>query len=198
MKLIDIVPLEKGKVKIEFDSAQDLVLYKSELCKLALEKQTELQEDVYNQIYYGIIGKRVTKRAMHLLEKMDRTEEQLRKKLMEGDYPSELVENAIAYVKSYHYIDDERYAHTFVRLNQERKSKARIRQDLLSRGVAEDLIDRALDADETDQGILIQKLLEKKQYNPETATLKDAQKMYRFLLRRGFLHSEIMHALHKG
>ncbi len=198
IKIIDIIPQEKGKVKISFDSADDIVLYKSELRSLALEEQMELEEDTYHQIYYEIVGKRVTKRAMHLLEKMDRTEVQLRKKLMESDYPQELVERAIAYVKSYRYIDDERYANTFVRLNQERKSKARIRQDLLSRGVASHLIDNALSEDETDQEVLIAKLLEKKQYDPDTATLKDAQKMYQFLMRRGFLHSEIMHALHKG
>lgn len=197
IKVTNIVPLEKGKVKIIFDNAQDFVLYQSELRQLALEEQMELEEDAYQQIYYDVVGKRVTKRAMHLLEKMDRTEEQLRKKLTESDYPQELVERAITYVKSYHYIDDERYAHTFARLNQDRKSKARIRQDLLSRGIARHLIDDALLEIETDQESLIEKLLEKKQYDPDTATMKDAQKMYQFLMRRGFLHTEIMHVLHR-
>lgn len=172
------------------------MLYKGEVKKLALEGQMQLDDEVYQHIYYDIVGKRVTKRAMHLLEKKDRTEEELRKKLMMGDYPPELVENAIAYVKSYHYIDDERYARTFVRLNQERKSIARLRFDLSARGIAKDIIEIALEEEnETEPEDLIRRLLEKKQYDPKQASLQDKQKMYRFLMGRGFSCNEIKHVL---
>ena len=43
--------------------------------------------------------KRARMRAMKLLEMSDRSEEALRKKLADGGYPEEIVENALSYVK---------------------------------------------------------------------------------------------------
>ena len=196
MVITNIEPCEKGKVKIFFDSAKPLLLYKGEVKKLLLKDHMQIDNREYYRIFYDIVGKRVIKRAMHLLEKKDRTEEELRKKLIQGDYPEELIENAIDYVKSYHYIDDERYARSFIRLNQERKSAARLRQDLLARGIAKDVIEIALEEEnEMEPEELIRKLLEKKHYDADRASLQEKQKMYRFLMSRGFQYSEIMHVL---
>ncbi len=127
---------------------------------------------------------------------MDRTEEQLRRKLLEGQYPEELADEAVAYVRSYRYIDDERYARTFIRLNQERRSAARMKMDLLAKGVAADIIEAALEEElETAPETLIQRLLEKKHFEPQAADARETARMYQYLLRRGFRSQEIMHVL---
>ncbi|MDE7354562.1 MAG: recombination regulator RecX [Acetatifactor sp.] len=198
MVITQIIPLEhsKGKVRVSFDCADDLILYRGELRGLGLKEQMQVNNELYEKMYHEIVGKRAVKRAMHLLEKMDRTQEQLRKKLSECGYPQELVEEAIAYVKSYRYIDDERYAKTYVRLNQEKKSAGRMKMDLLAKGVAQEVIARALaEENETAPETLIQRLLEKKKFDPAAATPKETAKMYQFLLRRGFSGNEIMHVL---
>ena len=61
---------------------------------------------------------------------MDRTEHQLREKLRASEYPEEVIEEAIEYVKSFHYIDDERYAETFTRYKKEKMSRQQIKQKL--------------------------------------------------------------------
>lgn len=198
MTITEITPLAHGKEKVQvsFDCAQDLILYQSEVRRLGLHGQMEVSKELYEKIYYDIVGKRAVKRAMHLLEKMDRTQEQLQKKLSESGYPQELVEEAIAYVKSYHYIDDERYAKTYVRLNQEKKSAGRMKMDLLAKGVAQEVVARALEEEnETEPETLIKKLMEKKKFDPASAAPKETAKMYQFLLRRGFSGTEIMHVL---
>ena len=168
MIITQIIPLTAKKVQLCFDCAEPLVLYKNECQSLALEEQAEIDNGLYQTIFYNIVGKRAVKRAMHLLEKMDRTEWQLRKKLEEGQYPPQLIDKAVEYVKSYHYIDDERYARTFVRIQQAYRSTGRMRMDLLSKGIAREIVDRALEEEnETPQGELIQKLLAKKAYNKE-------------------------------
>ncbi len=63
--------------------------------------------------------KRAKLRAMHLLTAMARTESGLREKLRQGMYTEDVVDQAIAYVKSFGYIDDYKYAEQFV---QSRKS----------------------------------------------------------------------------
>ena len=198
MIITAISPLDhgKGKAQVSFDEKEALILYISEIKKLGMEEQMFVSEELYHRLFYEIVGKRAIKRAMHLLEKMDRTEQQLRKKLLEGGYPNELVEEAIAYVKSYHYIDDERYARTFIRLNQDRRSIGRMKMDLFAKGISSDTIDRAINEEyETLPETLIQKLIEKKNFDPDTATRQETAKMYQYLFRNGFSRDEIMHVL---
>ncbi len=198
MIITAISPLDhgKGKAQVSFDEKEALILYISEIKKLGMEEQMFVSEELYHRLFYEIVGKRAIKRAMYLLEKMDRTEQQLRKKLLEGGYPNELVEEAIAYVKSYHYIDDERYARTFIRLNQDRRSIGRMKMDLFAKGISSDTIDRAINEEyETLPETLIQKLIEKKNFDPDTATRQETAKMYQYLFRKGFSRDEIMHVL---
>ena len=53
-------------------------------------------------------------KALRLLERMGRTEAQLREKLLQAEFDSEMVEKAIAYVKSFGYINDERYVRNYI------------------------------------------------------------------------------------
>ncbi len=73
---------------------------------------------------------KATKKAMGLLQHMDRTEWELRSKLEQAGFSEEAVEAAIQYVAGYHYIDDKRYAKRFVEIYRESRSMRRIRQDL--------------------------------------------------------------------
>ena len=108
--VVTVEQLSKGKRRLHLDNGEVWVLYSGELRTCSLAEGTELTQIQYEQIRHDIIGKRAKKRAMHLLEKMDRTEQELRRKLLESEYPEDLTEEAIAYVKSFHYIDDARYA----------------------------------------------------------------------------------------
>ncbi|WP_406544566.1 regulatory protein RecX, partial [Pseudobutyrivibrio sp.] len=83
-----------------------------------------------------------------------------------------------------------------IRFYMESRSKRRIQQDLMNKGIKSDVIERALEdeytCDETDQ---IQRLLEKKAYNPDEATYEQKAKMYRFLAGRGYSSEAINRAL---
>ncbi len=135
------------------------------------------------------------KKAMQLLERMDRTEQNLRKKLEEKEFTPDEIEDAIAYVKSFHYLDDVRYATTYVRFHGASKSRTRLFQDLLQKGVdkdtAQDAIEEAYEGDEDAQ---IRQLLEKKHYDPEMDR-KEKQRIYAFLMRHGFPTSKILRAM---
>ena len=73
------------------------------------------------------------KKAMSLLKYMDRTEWQLRDKLSLKGFSEGAIEEAIEYVKSFHYLDDYRYAVHFVEFHHEPRSRQRLRQDLYQR-----------------------------------------------------------------
>lgn len=200
LQVVSVVLKEKRRVAIRFDNGVEVTLYRSELRGLPLQEGTLLTqegsyipEELYHRILTEVVGIRARKRALFLLEKMDRTEHQLYDKLRQNGYPEECVQNAVDYVKSFHYIDDLRYARTYVRYHQQKKSRQRLKMDLLQKGVAKDTIERALEeefvSDERDK---IRALLEKRRYDYRTKDAKEQQRMYQFLLRRGYKSSDIL------
>ena len=74
--------------------------------------------------------RRAKLRALHLLTAMDRTEAQLREKL-QASYNEEVVEAAVEYVKSFGYLDDERYVKVYIESKSRTKSRKQIEQELI-------------------------------------------------------------------
>lgn len=192
----EVIPREKGRTSIRFDNGMEVLLYKGEVRKLGLQEQTVISREKYDEIIYEILGTRAKKRAMFLLERMDRTEHQLRDKLMQNGYPAVCVDLAIDYVKKYHYIDDLRYATNYISYQQKRKSRQKLKIDLLTKGIDKNVIEQALDeAFDSDEQIKIRQLLEKKHYDPKECERKEKQKTYQYLMRRGFKGSDILHVM---
>lgn len=188
--------LPGGKLQFSFDNGMTFALYASEARRFRLKEDAGITEEDFRSLLDEVIGKRAKKRAMHLLERMDRTEAQLRQKLEEGGYPQICIDSAIAYVKSYHYVDDYRYACVFVRGSQEKMSRRQIRMKLMQRGVGVDLIERALQeeyaGDETEQ---ISALLVKRHFIPGKSDEKEFRRTYQYLMRRGFQSGDILKAM---
>lgn len=206
IEITAVRPLEKGRVQILFENGIQIALYRSELRELsASESRLLLSEgacipaELYHKVVTGIVGLRAKKRAMFLLERMDRTEHQLYDKLKQSGYPESCIEDAIAYVRSYHYIDDLRYAKQYIRLGQQKKSRQRLRMDLMKKGVLRDVIERALEEEFcSDERRKISELLEKRHYDYDGKDRKEQQRMYQFLMRRGYKSSDIMAVMRCG
>lgn len=197
MLITQISELDKKRMRIRTEEGDSFVLYKGEVRRYGLREEEELPADIYEEIRNEILIKRARKRAMFLLEKMDRTESQLRDKLRQGFYSEDIIEDAISYVKKYHYIDDNRYASTYVRCQKERKSQRQIQMDLMQKGIDREVIAQAIEEEyesETEQE-LIMKWIEKRHYSIENSDIKEKQKMYQFLMRKGFRSEDILHIL---
>lgn len=197
MLITQISEVDKKRMMIHTEEGVTFVLYKGEIRRFDLKEGQELANEVYEEIRTDILIKRARKRAMFLLEKMDRTESQLRNKLRQGFYGEDLIDDAVAYVKKYHYIDDNRYAQTYVRYQKERKSKRQIKMDLMQKGVDREIIEQAIEMEygaESEQE-LIMKWVEKRKYKIGNSDVKEKQKMYQFLMRKGFRSEDILHIL---
>ncbi|MCI8484592.1 MAG: regulatory protein RecX [Lachnospiraceae bacterium] len=197
MQIVQISEIDKKRIRISLEDGRKFALYRGERKKLSLEEGGEISEEQYEEICSEILVKRARRRTMHLLEKMDRTEQQIRVKLQQGYYPEAVIDNAITYVKEFHYLDDLRYAQNYVRSQRERKSQRRIQMELLNKGIKKELIAQAVEEEyqqEQEQGLIL-KWIEKKGYSGEKADLKEKQKMYQFLMRKGFRSDDILHVL---
>jgi len=145
MYVTKIEPVTKTKYKVFIDGQFAFVLYKGELSRYHIAQDTEVDERLVSQILSEIVLKRAKLRAMHLLTDMDRTESQLRTKLKQGLYPDDIIEQAMAYVKSFGYVEDENYARRFVLSRQNSKSKKEIYASLCQKGVAKETIDKVME-----------------------------------------------------
>ena len=196
-----IEDLDKKRSKVYLDEEFAFVLYKGELSQYHIFLGNTIEEKVYQKILNEILSKRAKKRCLNLLQKKTYTEYQLRKKLKEGFYPDELIEEAVEYVKSYHYIDDYRYACEFIFYHKDTESRKKIEEKLRKKGISQEVLQRAQD-DSYDDGEeenvelnLAIKLLEKKHYNQEIMETKQKQKLFAFLSRKGISISTIKKAM---
>ena len=135
------------------------------------------------------------KKAMSLLKYMDRTEWQLRDKLAVKGFSEEAVDGAIDYVKSFHYLDDYRYAVHFVEIHQEQRSRQRMRQDLYQKHVPEEYIDLALESVCENDDIALQNALRKITKGETEFSYEEKQKIAGKLYRKGFRLGDIKRML---
>ncbi len=201
MQVTGIVPIDKKRSRIYIDEEPAFILYKGELRQLGINEGEEMSEVTYGEITERILPKRAKLRAMNLLKSRTYTEKQLRDKLKDGEYPENIIEEAIEYVSSYNYINDRRYAEEYIRIHLTDKSRMRIKQDLIGKGISSETIAEAFD-NCTEEGFVIdevsqaEKLLQKRGYTPgPDPDPKEWNKQYAFLARKGFSSEIIRKAL---
>lgn len=200
MIVTGIEEMTKSRSRVFLDGEFAFVLYKGELRRYHVKCGEELSKTDEELILSEILPKRARRRAMNLLLKKDYTTAKLREKLREGGYPERVVENALDYVSAFHYTDDLRYALDYILCHQEDRSKRRIEQDLKGKGVPQDIVEKAWeqweqDGGEQDELGMIKKLLRKRGYDSENASVAERQKEYAFLMRKGFSSENIRKAV---
>lgn len=193
MEITKIQALTKQKYRIFLDGESAFAVYKGELSRYHLEEGAVLPPEVYEELVNRVLKKRGTLRAMHILERTDKTEAQLRRKLEESEYPKEAVESAIAYVTSYGYLDDRRYAEHYIEWKKQGKGKARLKMELVQKGISREIIEEVLES--TDFGEtreMIRQIILKKRKTDIPMNEKEKQRIYGFLMRKGFSSSDIL------
>ena len=190
--------VSKNRYKVEVDGEFAFVLYRRELSHYQIREECEVSEESFEQIKKEVIIKRAKLRAMHLLNDMDRTESQLRTKLRQSCYTEDVVEAALAYVKSFGYIDDLDYAKRYIQNRQNQKSKRELYAQLVGKGIERELIELAMEecyTGEDDEIEAIRRLAAKRKYHFRDATIEEQQKQMAYFMRKGFSYENIRRAL---
>lgn len=190
MTVTGILEHSKGKYKIFLNDAFAFVLYKGDLRKYDISEGKELSDTDIDNIKNEVLIKRCRIRSLYLLKSRDYTEQSLRNKLKEGLYPMDVIDDSIEYVKSYRYIDDKRYAASFVRMHAQNDSRTKIAMKLKEKGVVAEYIEEAFAEYEDEYGNpeaeQLHKLLGKLCPNPSELDYAGRQKLFARLYRRGY------------
>ena len=198
MIITDLEPITKTKVKVFIDEEFAFVLTNAELAMLERSAGSASADALYTHITKELLLKHAKLKAMNLLKARDYTESGLRDKLKADFYPPFLIDEAIRYVKSYHYIDDARFIDNFCRLNKDTMSRQMLIFKLKQKGAPSELISEYMDSLETDSRPQLLRLIKSKCGGSIRETLAEAgkkQKLMGFLLRKGYTYSEIKEAL---
>lgn len=166
------------------------MLYNGEICRMHMTEGEELADEVYSGQLVPMLTKRAKERLVYILKSADKPENELRRKLREGCYPEEAIEEAVAWAKGKHYIDDERYVENYIRYHSEGKSRKKLLYDLQTKGLDKKLILNMLDEYEVDEDAQIEAELKKKHYSPDMDA-KEKQKIIAALTRKGYSWSAI-------
>ena len=196
MLVTKIQAVTKQKYRIELDGQPAFVIYKGELSRYGIKEGQEIPGPVYQELVGQVLTKRAKLRAMHLLESMDRTRAELERKLQAGEYPRDAVEAALAYVESFGYLDDRRYARHYVECKKEGRGKARLKMELAQKGVDRSIIEEVLEEAELDDcRDTIRELVRKRRRGSGSMDDRERQRIYGYLMRKGFSSSEILSVL---
>jgi regulatory protein len=138
---------------------------------------------------------------MRLLENMPRTERQLFDKLKAAQFSEEAIADAMAYVKSYGYVNDLRYAEQYLLSRMHSKSRQQLFVALAGKGIdrhtAQIAWDEVTELEEPDERAMIRRDILKKADPGSEIDEKVLRRLYGYFGRRGFRTSDVTSVLNE-
>ncbi|MDT5293166.1 MAG: hypothetical protein QOJ76_46 [Acidobacteriota bacterium] len=147
---------------------------------------------------------RTLQRAVKLLAAKPRSMAELRERLLEKEWTSEeAADYALAKLKEYGYLDDERFAFGFAsyRVRQKPVGRQRLARDLQTKKIPKETADAALELvyQETPEEELIARAIEKRvRLRGRPSTRQETKNLYDHLLRRGFSYDLIINKVREA
>ncbi len=185
--------IDKKKKKVIFEGGEtSLYLYNSEVRKYHVVEGQEIDPEDLEELM-ATIYKRAKLKAMDLLKRSDKTEQELRTKLKKSNFNDDAVNIALDYVISYGYVDDYRYTSNYIRMKKTQKSKRALEFDLSSKGISREIINSCMEEEfhYEDETEAIKKQIRKKVNNLACLEEEKKQKIIASICRKGFSYDKI-------
>ena len=207
-KMIRIIKIEqqtgnKRRYLITFNSDYSVEVSEDILVKFRLNPGKKLDDNLLEEIISEEEQGKANAYALRLLSYRERSEYEITQKMKEKGYANSIVENTMNFLKQNQYVDDKQFAAAFVenRLNKKNRGRTLIKQELYSKGVSKEIIQKTVDEymDPDQEYAMAMEISEKKL----KTTFKDHnkkekyQKLGLFLQRKGFNYEIISKILNK-
>ena len=113
--------------------------------------------------------------------------------MKDGLYPDDVIQAAVEYVKGFHYIDDRRYAMSFIESHAGNLNGKQILDKLRIKGIAPALAQECYQSFQEENGNLEYEILRtqmeakiKRMPDPAAMDYKERQKLFASFYRKGF------------
>ena len=204
MKITRIAKKDSANVIIEFDNGEPLFLSVEIFMKSGLRKNDEISEDRFlflvreNKIFY------IKQRAFRYLGRRLHAKSELKTKLLQKRYESDLIDKVMNELESKNYINDEEFAKVFAgeKIKNKQWGLTKVKAELIKKGIKTDILSKVLsdvisDEDNYKNALIIG---EKKLRTLKTRGLDNQgykKKLITFLKSRGFEYDIIKNVCDK-
>ena len=156
--------------------------------------ETEI-EDVVGERLYSVIYEKAFSKYASLLAGAEYCSMGIRRKMKEKDYPEDIIDSVIDALYKERYLDDKRFAESYIRSYARTKSRELIVRELEFKNIGGDwlydILDEVYDDESLSKDDVIKSLLEKKFRNQDLSDPKVKMRAANFLIRKGFSFGDI-------
>jgi regulatory protein len=196
---MQIIALKKtGKdVHIVFESGEELVLRYELYVKNGLRKGDNLDDDKIDLINRENKIFLAKERAFNILSKRNNSTGEIKRKLIQRKFDKDTAESVVNELAASGFLNDEQFAKEYVeeKLKLNAVGLNKICSELYSKGINKGIIESVLseksDADEYENAIKLAAKKMKSSVIKNVEAKKQKQKLYSFLLSKGFDYSTI-------
>jgi regulatory protein len=186
------------RITIRFDEGTD-VLVGTEVCvQYGLRPGVDLTDSQLTEILHAEAHRDCLESAVRLLSYRQRTEAELRDRLLKKKMSAEVVAETIERLLSAGLLDDTQFARNWVETRDQRAPRSRrlIAQELRARGVARPVIERETAA--LDENHAAYRAAERRAQTLSGSSYADfRQRIGGLLLRRGFGYETVRETVHR-
>lgn len=182
----EVIQKTDKKSLIVTDCGLKFCLYNKEIKDFNIREGCTVDDIAFQKIN-RILSHRALKYCVKLLEGKDYSIFCLKNRLKFKYYTDEAIEFAVNKLIEAGYLDDESFARNYYELKKQSFGVRRIKNELMKNGISENIIDDVLSNEEDfiDTMALIKKYAISKNFDLETADMKEKNRFYRFLVRKG-------------
>lgn len=199
MRILSIEKISGTRRQIIPDEGEAFCLSVRDVRFWGLEEDMEISQDLGEEIRRRL-EEDCMRRCGALLSSRDYSRQRLLDKLAGAGFPGEVARRALQKLEEAGYVDDARYADTFIRSHIKDRSARRIREDLLRRGIPEPAVREAFErfreekSPEEEELGQIRTWLERKGRPDRSPDFRVRQKAMAALGRKGYAPETIRRA----
>ena len=188
---------KKHLTAIVLSDGREILLDNDTCTDFCLKQEAEITEEKLEELIYDSEYRRAKSRALWYLDRADRTEKGLYRKLCEAGFDKKASAAVVARFVEVGLLDDRRFAENFAeRCKDANISPRETVRRLYEKGISYDMAKETVSETETDEETQIRVLIEKK-YARKLELENGAEKVYAALIRKGYSFSAVRNVLKK-
>lgn len=167
-----------------FSNGEELTFSAEELCAFHIRESREYSQEEYEELILKVMCQRAKTKVMPYVIFSKKTEKQVYDKIIENGFSEQVAETLTEELADKGYIDDREYCRSYMKKALDKGlSTQKIVWDLRSKGVNQACAEEILQDFSPDEVAFAKNALNKKL---RTGGEKDYNKLYGFLVRKGF------------
>ncbi|GAA0826009.1 recombination regulator RecX [Clostridium tertium] len=196
---IEVQKRNKERVNIYIDNEYSFSLSNELVYKEGLKTNENIDLEKIKSIAKEDDYIKCKNAALKIVEKSYKSEKELKNKLLLKGYDNLTIDKTLNFLKEYNFLSDTNYVKMYVKDRSRLQGKKKIKYDLIKKGINDNLIEEEISNIDEDEEREVAYNMALKKYNVlskrESDKYKLSQKIYRFLLSKGYDYDIVSYAV---